>query len=104
MKTLPFRFYPQRFKDYVTGRGGGGVSGSVTDCYVGERGVYCLGMRYITEQISVETIISLKMVIIGSMAKTVKEGGQINANENTTSPISSAKVITKGVVQKFRNS
>ena len=41
----------------------------------GSGGGGCLGMRYITEHISEETIISLKMAKIGPMAKTVKEGG-----------------------------
>ena len=41
----------------------------------GRRGGRCLGMRYITEHISEETMISLKMAKIGPMAKTVKEGG-----------------------------
>ena len=47
------------FKNYVTARGG--VSESVTECYVGEGGG-CLGVRYVTEQILVKTIISLKNV------------------------------------------
>ena len=40
---------------------------------MGEEG--CLGMRYVTEHISVETIISLKNGKNRSMAKTVKEVG-----------------------------
>ena len=70
---------------------------------MGEGG--CLGMRYVTEQISVETIISLKNGKNRPHGKNDEEGGgEINANENISSPISSAKVITKGAIQKLRNS
>ena len=46
------------FKNYITARGGGGVSESITECYEGEEG--CSSMCYVTRQVSVETIISLK--------------------------------------------
>ena len=62
-------------------------------------------MRYVTEQISMETIISLKNCKHRPHGKNGERGrGQVYANESITSPISSAEVITKGAVQKFRNS